>query len=219
MESLLLRLSSLFLLIIALPAFAYVPNYQMYPVNTNPALVSKFKAGYTAPYNKEYVRRVVVGKAKIMPNGAIINIPHGPEFVPSFQDLQHNPKWQVKEPNMLGDLEFSEGVFHYSTTQKRIIDIIFWAAHIADVYTTYEGVKYSCINEANPLLPNVPEISEMVVLKGGVIWSVKTAFLSDEKYGELWWNDWKLSSGILTGLVAYNNHRITQRAKGRCPKR
>ena len=87
MESLLLRLSSLFLLIIALPTFAYVPNYQIYPVNVNPATVSKFKAGYTAPYNTEYVRRVVVGKAKIMPNGAIINLPYGPDMVPSFQSI------------------------------------------------------------------------------------------------------------------------------------
>lgn len=212
-------LSSLIVGLIAIPTYAYIPN-------TLPSLsdIPEYKkelirAGHAAPYNKQTVRRVIVGKAKIMPNGAIINLPYGPEFVPSFHDLQHNPKWQPKE-KILGDLKFDHSAFAYKPENKLLIDIIFWTSHAADIYTTYRGVKYDCIEEANPLLPSVPNVGEMFALKATVIWGVKTAFMTDIEYGELWWDDWKLTSGLLTGLVAYNNHRITENAirKG-CKKR
>lgn len=220
MEFLSRLLSSLIIGLIALPAYAYVPDHLDIGYH-NLSETQKFliRTGNTVPYNPPFVRRVVVGKAKIMPNGAIINIPHGPEFVPSFHDLQHNPKWKKKK--LLGDLDFDQGAFTYSADDELLINIVFWTAHLADVYTTYEGVKYSCIREANPLLPPVPEVNEMLALKGGVIWAVHSAFMVDEEYGKLWWNDWKVISGVLTGLVAYNNHRITEKARSSkgCSKR
>ena len=208
MESLLLRLSSLFLLIIALPTFAYVPNYQMYPVNVNPALVSKFKAGYTAPYDTEYVRRVVVGKAKIMPNGAIINLPYGPDMVPSFHDLQNNPKWQTKK-------QTDYSISYWSEDEKRIIDILFWSAQVLDVYSTYRGLKYDCISEANPLLPEIPEIHEMIGIKLFVVGGITTLFEGDENF----WYGWKLGAGITTGAVVANNFRLLRKAQRQCKKR
>ena len=215
MEFLSRLLSSLIIGLIALPAFAYVPDtLDLGYHSLSETQKYLIRNGQIIPYNKKFVRRVVVGKTKIMPNGAMINIPHGPEFVPSFYDLQHNPKW--KEKKLLGNIEFDQGAFRMDADTQLLIDVLFWTAHIADVYTTYEGVKYDCIREANPLLPSVPEVDEMIALKGGIIWGVKTAYLTDEKYGKFWWNEWKLVSSIVTGLVAYNNHKITEKVKGRC---
>jgi hypothetical protein len=214
------RLSSLLLglLLLAVPVSAFVPT-DPFISELSESRKELIRAGHTAPYNQLTVQRVVVGKAKIMPNGAIINLPYGPEFIPSFHDLQHNPKWQPKE-KILGDLKFDHSAFAYNTDKKLLIDILFWTSHAADIYTTYRGVKYECISEANPLLPTVPNLGEMFTLKATVIWGVKTAFMTDIEYGELWWDDWKLSSGLLTSVVAYNNHRITKKAIRRgCKKR
>jgi len=215
MEFLSRLLSSLIIGLIAVPVFAYIPdNLDLGYHNLSESQKHMIRIGNHAPYNKKFVRRVVVGKARIMPNGAIINIPHGPEFVPSLHDLRYNPKWQKKK--VLGNLEFDQGVFTYDTNTQNLINALFWLAHIADVYTTYEGVKYDCIREANPLLPTVPEVDEMLLLKGTVIYGLREAYLLDEEWGEVFWNEWKLLSGVVTGLVAYNNHKITKKAKGRC---
>ena len=83
MESLSRLLSSTLLgILISFPAHAYIPKEQ-FPLNIPPHKQAMIKLGYTAPYNKQTVRRVIVGKAKIMPNGAIITLPHGPKFVPT----------------------------------------------------------------------------------------------------------------------------------------
>jgi hypothetical protein len=184
-------LSSLIVGLIAIPTYAYVPN-------TLPSLsdIPEYKkelirAGYTAPYSQLTVQRVVVGKAKIMPKEKI-----------------------------LGDLKFDHSAFAYDSDKKLFINILFWTSHAADIYTTYRGVKYECISEDNPLLPTVPNIGEMFTLKATVIWGVKKTFMTNIEYGELWWDDWKLSSSLLTSLVAYNNHRITEKAIRRgCKKR
>ena len=44
--------------------------------------------------------------------------------------------------------------------------ITFWTLNALDVYTTYEGLK-RCSNctEANPLLPNRPELKELILHK------------------------------------------------------
>ena len=119
------------------------------------------RSGNHVPYNKQFVKRVVVGKARIMPNGAIINIPTGPEFVPSYYDLKYNPKWQLKEPSILGDITFDHSEFKYEASTQAFINLLFFASHAADIYTTYRGVKYECISEANPLLPT-PQLTIVV---------------------------------------------------------
>ena len=219
MEFLSRLLSSLIIGLIALPAFANVPDLPPSLGDMPEYKKELIRMGHFAPYSEQTVRRVIVGKAQIMQNGAIINLP-GPEFVPTYLELQVLPKYQYKEPETIfSQLDFGQRTINYSASDELLINVLFWFSHIADVYTTYEGVKYTCIREANPLLPSVPEVNEMIALKGGVIWGVREAFLVDEEYGKLWWNDWKLMSGVLTTLVAYNNYRITEEARGRCPKR
>lgn len=143
---------------------------------------------------------------------------HAPYSDETVRRVQTLP--QYKEPTLiLGELSFNEFVMNHDDRDRLLINVLFWSAHIADVYTTYEGVKYSCIEEANPLLPQVPEVGEMIALKGSVIWAVSNVFYADEEYGELMWNEWKFMSAAVTGLVAYNNYKLTKKAEGRCPKR
>ena len=202
-------LSSLLLgfLLLAVPVSAFVPK-DPFISEISDARKELIKMGHAAPYNQLTVKRVVVGKARVMPNGAIVNLPHGPDMVPSFYALQHDPKWQVKK-------ESKYAIDHWTEDEKRIIDILFWSAQVLDVYSTYRGLKYDCITEANPLLPEVPEIHEMVGIKLFIIGGLGALSSGDENF----WYGWKLGAGLTTGAVTVNNFRLLRKAEGRCNRR
>lgn len=192
MEFLSRLLSSIILgLCFSIPAHAYVLKDPIL-LDLSETRKEFIRLGYYAPYSEQTIERVI-NRSNITLN---------------------------KEPVLiLGKLDFDEFAMNHDDRDKLIINVLFWSAHLADIYTTYEGVKYSCIREANPLLPTVPEIDEMFLLKGSVIWFVRESFHADDEYGELKWNEWKLASATLTGLIAYNNYKLTKKAEGRCPKR
>ena len=202
-------LSSLLLgfLLLAVPVSAFVPK-DPFISEISDARKELIKMGHAAPYNQLTVKRVVVGKARVMPNGAIVNLPHGPDMVPSFYALQHDPKWQVKEGTKYS-------IDHWTEDEKRIIDILFWSAQVLDVYSTYRGLKYDCITEANPLLPEVPEIHEMVGIKLFIIGGLGALSSGDENF----WYGWKLGAGMTTTAVTLNNFRLLRKAEGRCDRR
>ena len=215
MEFLSRRLNKLLigLLLLAIPVEAYVPKIETpYIPNVNQRHLTQFQNGYFAPYSEHYIRRTIVGKAQIMPNGAIIQLPYGPKFVPTFHDLQHSPKFSVNNVN----INFDESTdFHWTENERKWIDIFFWTTQILDVYSTYKGMKYDCLYEANPLLPEVPNVSEMVGLKLGIIGGVKFVIDADENF----WYGWKLGAGISTGVIVANNFRLIHKAEKRCNKR
>jgi len=238
MESLSRLLSRALLgIFISLPAHAYIPKEHM-PLNIPPHKQAMIKMGYHAPYNKQTVSRIVVGKAKIMPNGAIIQLPHGRKFVPSLQELLFDPKLQengkmrsvkdideffnygpakktyaAREPVEL-NLQF-DPVVGYTDNQIKWINRAFWTTQALDVWSTYKGVKYDCVYEMNPLLKDAPELFDMISLKVGVVWTMNQLFEDSPNY----MTSWKLITGVSTGLVAANNYRIYKRAKNRCDKR
>lgn len=88
---------------------------------------------------------------------------------------------------------------------------LFWGIHIADIYSTHEGVKYDCIEEANPLLPNIPTIAEMATLKGVILLPTYGAIgYENITRGEL------LAPMLLGGFVVHNNIKLTNKAENRC---
>ena len=91
---------------------------------------------------------------------------------------------------------------------------LFWTLQVADIYSTYEGVKYDCVKEANPLLPEIPTISEMALLKGVILLPTYEAI----GYENITRADMVLPL-IFTTLVVNNNLRVTDRAKRRCSLR
>jgi hypothetical protein len=143
-----------------------------------------------------------------MPNGAIINLPHGPEFVPTLNQLRYDPKWQVKE-------EHDFTIDYWTEREKRMIDILFFSSQILDVYSTYRGLKYDCITEANPLLPSVPDLTELIGLKLIVIGGLESLASGDDNF----WYGWKLGAGLTTGAVTVNNFRLLRKAQRRCQRR
>lgn len=208
------------LLFLSIPVSAYVPKIETHYIpNINQRHLAQFQMGHFAPYSEHYIRRTIVGKAQIMPNGAIIQLPYGPKFVPTFHDLQHSPKFQEHSPKFSVNnvnINFDESTdFSWTENEKRWIDIFFWTTQILDVYSTYKGMKYDCLYEANPLLPEVPKVHEMVGLKIGVIGGVKFVIDADEQF----WYGWKLGAGISTGVIVANNFRLLHKAERKCDKR
>jgi hypothetical protein len=195
------------LFLLAVPVEAYVPK-DPFISELSESRKRLIALGHHAPYSQETIQRVVVGKAQIMPNGAIINLPHGPEFVPTLNQLRYDPKWQVKEqPNYAID--------HWTEKEKQIIDYIFWTSQILDVYSTYRGLKYDCIYEANPLLGKKPEVSEMIGLKLSIIGGLGYLAKRDENF----WYGWKFGAGITTSMVTANNFRLLRKAQRECKRR
>lgn len=202
------RLLSSLLLLITLPAYAYIPDTLDYAVR-NLSETQKFliRNGQVVPYNKVFVRRVVVGKAKIMPNGAIINLPHGPDLVPSFHDLQHDPKWQVKKKIDFSDLEFNE-------TGLTTEEFNFYLIHALDVYSTVKGLKWDCIYEQNPLLPNNPSTAGLIAFKVGILSLLKSIYGDDPA-----WDAFMKTSTYTTGTVVLRNFHLTSEARKDCNRR
>jgi len=221
--SLLPRLNKLIigLLFLSIPVSAYVPKIEThYTPNVNQRHLAQFQQGHFAPYSEYYVRRTIVGKSRIMSNGAIIQLPYGPKFVPTFHDLQHNPKFQERAPQFsVNDvnlnLDMSSPDFYWTENERKWIDIFFWTTQILDVYSTYKGMKYDCLYEANPLLPEVPKIHEMVGLKLTIIGGTKFVVDADKNF----WYGWKLGAGISTGAIVVNNFRLINKAERKCEKR
>ena len=195
------------LFLLAVPVEAYVPK-DPFISELSEARKELIKMGHIAPYNQLTVQRVVVGKARVMPNGAIINLPDEAEFVPTLNQLRYDPKWQVKE-------EPKYAIDHWTEREKLIIDTIFWTAQVLDVYSTYRGLKYECITEANPLLDDVPNVSEMVGLKLTIIGGLGALAKGDTNF----WYGWKLGAGMTTTAVTLNNFRLLRKAEGRCDRR
>ena len=170
------------------------------------------RKGYRAPYNAQTIRHVV-GRVRIAENGALINLP-GPEFVPTLLQLRTMDRYQLKnyKPEFTVETDPFES---WTDRQKRAIDILFWTSQILDVYSTYRGVQYDCIYEANPLLNEVPTVSEMVGLKLFVIGGVGVLTNNNTNF----WYGWKLGAGMTTSAVTLNNFRLLRKAQRECKRR
>ena len=91
---------------------------------------------------------------------------------------------------------------------------LFYTLQALDIYSTYRGLKYDCVREANPLLGERPGVARMV--------THKTIFLSPiwMLQNEGVWTkqdlDWVNTAGT---LVVYNNYKVWDRAHQRCTRR
>ena len=186
------RLLSSLLLIIALPAYAYIPD-QLDIGYSNLSDTQKFliRNGQTIPYNKEFIQRVVVGKVRIGKNGALINMPK--------QDLAY--------PTLDLNFDFEE---------KSSYIPMFLLIHALDVYTTYKGLKYDCIKEANPLVGERPSLAKLLLFKTGIIMGLEAVYGQHPNE----WTVFQITSAYSTGIVVQNNFEIIEDAKRNgCKKR
>ena len=140
---------------------------------------------------------------------AIQNGWHAPFSDETVKQVVGIPKYQPPESN------FQAPMYVPQTYWEEPVDkwmwALFWGIHLADIYTTYEGVKWDCIEEANPLLPEIPTIAEMAMLKGVVLLPTYGAIgYENITRGEL------VAPLLLGGFVVHNNIKLTNRAEKRC---
>ena len=112
-----------------------------------------------------------------------------------------------EENRIFKDLDWNQ-----TATKKQWV--FFYTIQALDIYSTHRGLKYNCIKEGNPLLPEVPSIGRMI--------THKTIFLSPywmlQNEGIFTQKDITFVNGVGTAVV-FNNFRLLEKAKTRCTKR
>ena len=138
-----------------------------------------FKHGFTAPYNQEYVDKVL----------------YEPEDVTS---------------KILLDLSFVDTQLVTPTRFN------FYLIQSLDVYSTYRGLKYSCITEANPFVfgGSKPSALELVLFKAVIIGMMRSIYGHDLEE----WEYFQTAANYTTGYAVVNNFSIIKKAKDICPK-
>lgn len=98
------------------------------------------------------------------------------------------------------------------------ISNIQWATFVtlqlADIYTTYRGLKYNCVYELNPIVGDRPSVPKMFFVKAVVLYpaiesDIKRQALSPRTMDNI---------NFLMALVVGNNYNVWHGAKRNCSK-
>jgi hypothetical protein len=104
---------------------------------------------------------------------------------------------------------------HQSNLDKEIW-FAWYLVNVLDVYSTLQGLKYSCVVESNPTLPKVPHRDHLIIHKALLLSTVFNP-------GVEAWSDTDINMLSLTiGLAVINNTKIADNVKNNpdtCPKR
>ena len=92
--------------------------------------------------------------------------------------------------------------------------ITFTTLQLADIYTTYRGLKYDCVYEANPIFGERPSVMKMGVTKFVILYPV---IVSEQNYQTLSRQNVN-DINYLMSLVILNNANVGKKAKNRCNK-
>ena len=125
------------------------------------------------------------------------------------QVLQRHQTYQI--PKYKFDVPMYVPQNYWEEPVDKWMWVLFWGIQLADIYSTHEGVKWDCIEEANPLLPNIPTIADMAILKGVVLLPTYGSIgYENITRGELF------APLLLGGFVVHNNFELTNKAEKRC---
>ncbi|MDC3384614.1 DUF5658 family protein [bacterium] len=91
----------------------------------------------------------------------------------------------------------------------------FYTLQLLDIYTTYRGLKYDCIEELNPLVGESPSVPKMFAVKTAIL---LPAIEVDRRTHELTSDTFDYMN-ILMGVVIVNNIQQVSDAKKYCNKR
>ena len=124
-------------------------------------------------------------------------------------NLEICQKLQEKQID-LSNLEFSLG----RKPASKAMWFTFATLQLLDVYTTDRGMRYDCVKELNPLLPERPTVRDMIVLKAFILYptyyTVNQAFtITDQDL---------IAPSIITSAVVVNNYHVNRRASKNCLK-
>ena len=90
----------------------------------------------------------------------------------------------------------------------------FVALQLADIYTTYRGLKYSCVKELNPFLGESPSVPQMFAFKTAVLIPAINSDIKNERVTPYVMNQ----MNFLMSMVIASNYHILSDAKERCRK-
>ena len=122
----------------------------------------------------------------------------------AYDNQADNPYSTTPKPLDLPFNEPAEPWLYYS----------FWTLQVADIYSTYRGLKYKCVRELNPLLGEVPTVPQMVALKGMV--HAPIYLLRNEP---IYTNRDFVFANILSLAVLDNNYQVWRNVHKTCQKR
>jgi hypothetical protein len=91
----------------------------------------------------------------------------------------------------------------------------FYTLQLLDIYTTYRGLKYDCVEELNPLVGESPSVPKMFAVKTAIL---LPAIEMDRRTHELTSDTFDYMN-ILMGVVIVNNIQQVSDAKKYCNKR
>ena len=115
----------------------------------------------------------------------------------------------------------SKGKVRRSLSTLRLVEppshidwTIFVGLQVADVYTTYRGLKYDCVYELNPIVGESPSVDRMVLTKATILipalhLDIRRGNLNDRVFDEL---------NFLMAMVVLNNYGVYKKAKRNCNK-
>ena len=91
---------------------------------------------------------------------------------------------------------------------------VFITLQVADIYTTYRGLKYDCVYETNPIFGERPSIMKMgatktIILAPAIKYDLGRGTLSESDMNQM---------NMLMSLVVGNNYNVYQNAKRNCYK-
>ena len=125
-----------------------------------------------------------------------------------FEQIKADAELIKQSDKPLFDLKIEEPV---STVQW----ITFGTLQLADIYTTYRGLKYDCVYEMNPIAGEKPSVPEMFLIKTLVLLpaiesDIKREALSAQTMDNM---------NFLMAVVVGNNYHVWQGAERNCLKR
>jgi len=140
-----------------------------------------FKNGFTAPYNQEYVDKVL-----------------------------YEPEDVTSKPLSL-ELSFREDTRLVTPTR-----FSFYLIQSLDVYSTYRGLKYSCVYEKNPAVfgGSEPSAAELILYKAVIIGIMKSIYGQNPDE----WQFFQTAANYTTGFAVVNNYEVIKEARYYCPK-
>ena len=137
---------------------------------------------------------------------------HAPYSQETINRVYGTPKYHLPEHRFQVDMNIPDNA--WQEPADKWMWVLFWGIQLADIYSTHEGVKYDCIKEANPLLPEIPTVAEMAVLKGVILLPTYGAIgYENITRGEL------VTPLLLGAFVVHNNLKLTRKAERRCKLR
>ena len=104
--------------------------------------------------------------------------------------------------------------FDFQEPVERSHVITFVVLQMADVYTTYRGLKYDCVYEMNPILGESPSLQTMTAFK---LFALYPAIERDLQREVLDRKTMRQVNAMMTVVIA-NNNAVGNRAKRNCQK-